>query len=374
MSVAVTWKVRSRYNACKSLVAKSGLGPCFSERTKKISGKHHYLMGFGPAKISSISGTYTYFLIREDRRENGHGQIVAFHNSLSKGSEAPSFTAGKYLLGNVSMVSVGDRSKSFKSVWRQLEASALSNSSENDLEMPVVDVSTFSIGERFDMISDLVRMVVQGTVNSLILTGNGGMGKTRTIMEEFSSLGYVEDEDYIKISGKVTPGGLFDVLAENSDRVIVFDDCDSVLQGADAGNFLKAALDTSRRRIVTYLSMTQPPRSIVFTGKIIIISNLDPSKLASALKSRSILLSLMMTNLEIVERMRMILDSVAEENDVCFEHAKDAVDTIEDFVNANPNRDMELSLRTLVKIMNVRKSANDNGKWKRIAQYALLAS
>ena len=44
-------------------------------------------------------------------------------------------------------------------------------------------MSTFSINERFNLLNDLAKMVVYDVTPSLIVTGEGGLGKTHEIKE-----------------------------------------------------------------------------------------------------------------------------------------------------------------------------------------------
>ena len=43
----------------------------------------------------------------------------------------------------------------------------------------------FNINQRFNFLQDLTSMVVRGTTPSLIVTGEGGLGKTHTVNVDF---------------------------------------------------------------------------------------------------------------------------------------------------------------------------------------------
>lgn len=45
----------------------------------------------------------------------------------------------------------------------------------------------FNINERFDFLQDLTSMVVCGVTPSLIVTGEGGLGKTHTVNSTMTS-------------------------------------------------------------------------------------------------------------------------------------------------------------------------------------------
>ena len=108
-------------------------------------------------------------------------------------------------------------------------------------------------------------------------------------------MGLVESTDFVHFKGRATAAGLFVTLYDNSDKIVVLDDCDSVFKDDDAVNILKGALDSYDTRKISYLT-TKPlkdefgshlPRSFEFTGKIIFISNISQSKLDEAIRSRS---------------------------------------------------------------------------------------
>lgn len=51
---------------------------------------------------------------------------------------------------------------------------------------------TFGINERFEFIEKFVKMVARGISHSLIITGDGGLGKTHTVLQTLSAMGKVE--------------------------------------------------------------------------------------------------------------------------------------------------------------------------------------
>ena len=47
---------------------------------------------------------------------------------------------------------------------------------------------TFNINQRFQFLNDLTTMVVNNTTPSLIVTGEGGLGKTHSVTETIKSI------------------------------------------------------------------------------------------------------------------------------------------------------------------------------------------
>jgi len=147
----------------------------------------------------------------------------------------------------------------------------------------------------FNNLERLTKMVGRGIQPSLVITGMAGVGKTHLVKETLKQMGLRESYEFEHFKGKATAAGLFITLYQNSDKIVVLDDCDSVFKDDDAVNILKAALDSYDTRKISYIS-TKPlkdefgepiPAHFEFTGKIIFISNISQSKLDEAIRSRS---------------------------------------------------------------------------------------
>jgi len=170
----------------------------------------------------------------------------------------------------------------------------------------------------FDNLERLTKMVGRGIQPSLVITGMAGMGKTHIVKETLKNMGLKESTDFVHFKGRATAAGLFITLYENSNSVIVLDDCDSVFKDDDAVNILKAALDSYDTRRISYIS-SKPlkdsydqavPRHFEFTGKIIFISNINQSKLDEAVKSRSFVSDISMNTTQMFTRMEQLMDKM----------------------------------------------------------------
>ena len=163
----------------------------------------------------------------------------------------------------------------------------------------------------FNNLERLTKMVGRGIQPSLVITGGAGLGKTYLVKKTLTDMGLEEAKQFVHFKGRATAAGLFVTLYENSDKIIVLDDCDSVFKDMDAVNMLKAALDSYDTRKLSYIS-TKPlkdaygdpvPRHFEFTGKIIFISNISQSKLGEAIKSRSLVADISMNTKQMFQRI-----------------------------------------------------------------------
>ncbi len=170
----------------------------------------------------------------------------------------------------------------------------------------------------FSNLERLTKMVGRGIQPSLVITGMAGVGKTHLVKETLKGMGLTESKDFVHFKGRATAAGLFITLYQNSDKIIVLDDCDSVFKDDDAVNILKAALDSYDTRKISYIS-SKPlkdeygdpiPPHFEFTGRIIFISNIHQSKLDEAIRSRSFVSDISMTTTQMFTRMEQLMEGM----------------------------------------------------------------
>jgi hypothetical protein len=114
-------------------------------------------------------------------------------------------------------------------------------------------MSTFTINQRFEFLGNLTQMVICGITPSLIVVGEGGLGKTHSVNQSIKNTDMCKS-DYVFFKGYSTARGLYNTLYDNNGKLIIFDDCDSVLEDKVALNILKSALDSYENRSITWMS------------------------------------------------------------------------------------------------------------------------
>lgn len=225
-------------------------------------------------------------------------------------------------------------------------------------------VREFSINERFSLLNDMASMVVVGATPSLIVTGEGGLGKTHAIKQTIAEFGLSEG-DYVFYKGYSTARGLYETLYDNSDKLIVFDDCDSVLEDKTAVNILKSALDSYDEREISWMSKAKGdayPNKFKFEGRIIFISNKAKSSIDNAVLTRSLTVDLGMSPEDKIERMQAILENVLPDySDKVKQDALNFLDSVKDKVSIN--------MRML--IMVTKMVVNFPDRWESMATYMI---
>jgi len=248
------------------------------------------------------------------------------------------------------------------------------------------------IRERFDILHEMTKACVNGDIRAMIVSGPPGVGKSFGVEQEiekatlFDKLAGKRLRAEV-VKGSATPIGLYQTLYKYSDPncVLVFDDCDSILLDDVALNLLKGALDSGKKRKISWLSESSTlrregiPDSFEFKGSVIFITNLKFDTMKSqklrdhldALQSRCHYLDLTLDTMrDKVLRIKQIAKDGVLFSDYDFEEC--VQDEIVAFMETNQNRLREMSLRMALKIADLRKSFA--GNWKRMAETTCMKS
>jgi len=158
---------------------------------------------------------------------------------------------------------------------------------------------------KLQIIRDRVSSVAHNYHTGCYLVGRPGTSKTYTVVEE---LGRMDCPSLCK-NARMSPYGLFCLLDEHREHVIVLDDITSLFKSAQAVEILLAALDgrPGKPRTITYKTKDND-LSVPFSGAIVAISNVpmrcDP--LACALGSRIVVLEHEPTDGELAAYIRRL--------------------------------------------------------------------
>ena len=255
---------------------------------------------------------------------------------------------------------------------------------EQELKEDAKKVDQFGITKRFEFVKQMVSMVAKKTVASAIITGQGGLGKTHSVIRALKDCGLQDVTDLASfeigtrlqgsksfriIKGFSTAKGLYRSLFEGNGMTLVFDDCDSVLKDPVALNLLKGALDSYGERYISWnadIKDEDLPRSFKFTGSIVFISNKDMESLDQAVRSRALCVDLSMSEEQKIERMETIVDDAEFLPEYSKEFKHDALEFLRSMVKSVQN----LSLRSLISVTKIRA---EGGDWKQLAKYILTA-
>lgn len=232
--------------------------------------------------------------------------------------------------------------------------------------------------KRFKILSDMTQAAKEGNVRAVIVSGPPGVGKSFGVEEQLAKADLFttianRPPKYEVVKGAMSALGLYCKLYKFSEpgNVIVFDDCDSILFDDLSLNILKAALDTSKRRWISWNTDSRVlrdegiPDRFEFKAAAIFISNIKFDNVKSkrlkdhleALESRSHYVDLTIdTEREKMLRIRQIVED-GMLRDYNFEPEEQ--EEILNFIDDNKKRLREMSLRTVLKMADLKKSFKD---------------
>ena len=218
----------------------------------------------------------------------------------------------------------------------------LINPTQDDTaEVVAEDTTLTALEERQNLLAHHVRLVTRGMSVGLFVYGSqGGLGKSRTVLRTLAD----EGVSPVLVNSHITPLALYATLFHNrSERVIFFDDVDSIFGSMSHLGLLRSAL-WGDPRIVTYGSsqLDDLPGSFIFESRLIFSGNVIPRRndAFKAVLSRCDIFQLDASQEEVVELMRSIASAGYETltPDDCL--------NVVDFIEQNGD-DRAISLRLL---------------------------
>ena len=244
---------------------------------------------------------------------------------------------------------------------------------------------------RFQILDDMTRAVKKGDVRAMIVTGPPGVGKSfgvEKVLSKHDVFANVAQDERLKkyevVKGAMSAIGLYTKLYEyrNAKNILVFDDCDSVLLDELSLNILKAALDSSKKRTISWntdsrlLRQEDVPNKFEFNGGAVFITNIKFENVRSkklkdhleALESRCHYLDITIdTEREKLLRIRQVVAECGMLDDYEFSDLDKML--LLDFIDDNKKKLRELSLRMVLKLADLKKAMPN---WQAVAEVTCM--
>ena len=225
---------------------------------------------------------------------------------------------------------------------------------------------------------------IDGVVRGMVVTGPPGVGKSygvEKVIEKNSMFDKLADKPlkYGTEKGAASAIGLYQLLYRYADpgSVLVLDDCDSILWDEVSLNLLKAALDSSNKRMISWntessaLRREGVPEKFEFCGSVIFITNLkfDSAKgkikdHLDAILSRCHYLDLTLDTMR--DKMLRVKQIVKDGMLKTYNFSKDEEVGLIHYMEENKEKLREVSLRMVTKIADLKKMSPT--RWQRLAE------
>lgn len=268
------------------------------------------------------------------------------------------------------------------------------------------DAGEDDINHKFEAFGRFAAGVIKGRMKSLVAYGSGGVGKTYTVTQELEKAGKKifnpelhdagdSSYDYVKMTGKMTAAAVYQAMYEHNGKLLLFDDCDSVLQDDNAINLFKGALDTSGDGMIDWGSAkklkdstgTEIPGKFPFNGRAIFISNLNVGKdekgkqqneQLQPIVSRGYSVNLSMDKKKTMERIKHIATSKdGKLTNLKFpgvpDYDHEDMEAVFAYMDKHKDKASDLNVRTVGTLLAIKKDADEAGvNWQDDAKYVYL--
>ena len=244
------------------------------------------------------------------------------------------------------------------------------------------------IKERFEILTQMTEATQEGSVRAMIVSGPPGVGKSYGVEELnksdiFNKMADVPPKFEV-VRGSMSALGLYQKLYKfsNPGNILVLDDCDSVLFDDISLNILKAALDSSKKRYISWntesrvLANEGVPDRFEYKGSVIMITNIKFDYVKSkklkdhlaAIMSRCHYLDLTMDTVrDRLLRCKQVMRDANVLGDYGF--TQEQGNEIVAFMDEHKKDLNEISLRMVTKIADLRKMSDD---WKKLARVTCM--
>ena len=245
------------------------------------------------------------------------------------------------------------------------------------------------IRERFEVLTQMTEATQEGNVRAMIVSGPPGVGKSYGVEEQlnksdiFNKLSDTPPKFEV-VRGSMSALGLYQKLYKfsNPGNILVLDDCDTVLFDDVSLNILKAALDSSKKRYISWNSESRVlanegvPDRFEYKGSVIMITNIKFNYVKSkklqdhlaAIMSRCHYLDLTMDS----SRDKFLrCKQIVKDGNMLTEYgfSEEEGQGLIQFMEDNKEHLNEISLRMVTKLADLKKMSDD---WQKLARVTCM--
>jgi hypothetical protein len=242
---------------------------------------------------------------------------------------------------------------------------------------------------RFKVMSSYVRAMVQGKRMNLIISGAGGTGKSETVRRQVDA--ELEKHPAKKITfekGKITPPMIYQLAWEHKEKgeILILDDADGIFQYDDSLMILKAIMDTSAERWVSWRTASKLPDHIEpkfkMEGCLIFLTNLNFAAMMESGSRQAVHLQALMTRAHYIDlklhtprQLVTWVSYMTRKHGIGISHGltKEQQDEVLKWIKEHMNRLRDISLRTVVKLVETIDTAGGwTEDWRTMAEIEMF--
>lgn len=151
------------------------------------------------------------------------------------------------------------------------------------------------VTDRFKVLEQITKSAIVGGARAIIVSGSGGVGKTHTITQIMDWAKEKHGIRYAIDHGCISPVNLYARLYEyrGPKDILVLDDSDGVFSDDASLTLLKAAMDTTDIRTISYRKNSKflkdegIPNEFKFNGTLIFITNINMQQIVDSGSSKT---------------------------------------------------------------------------------------
>jgi hypothetical protein len=322
-----------------------------------------------PAAILKLAGRNS-FAGRPPHDKKKYAEYIMYKSAWEKAIDRSEVSAVKMLTGDIS-------------------ANVTQEELEKDKGLSDEDMLD-QIQARFKVMTAFIKAMAAGKKMNLIVSGAGGTGKshaTQTILEAEKEKHPSKKITFEK--GKVTPPMVYQLAWEHKEpgEILVLDDADGIFQYDDSLMILKAIMDTSAQRWVSWRTAGKLPNDIEpkfeMKGHLIFLTNLNFAAMMQSGSRQSIHLQALMTRAHYLDlklhtprQLVTWVSYMTRKGGIGIKHGltKDQQEEVLKWIRENMDRLRDISLRTVVKLVELIDVTEEgwNGPWREMAEIEMM--
>lgn len=239
------------------------------------------------------------------------------------------------------------------------------------------------INDTFTSITLLAEAAASLKIRSMIVSGSPGTGKTFEVVKAIEAQKAKSQNFYFHhLKGTISPPALFIELYHARNGVLILDDTDEAFTDNESLQLLKAATESNKVRTIAYRKLSMAlesegvPSEFDFNGCVIVLTNtnLEDARKGKqshydAIMSRAHYVNAVLkTDREKLMRIRHVITTTnLLDTFLDRKHHSEIID----FIEEHHTRFRELSIRTIVKLAELRNAFPT--KWDVLARGTLIA-